>query len=437
MNVVISSTRFRGYVRELKALNADVLRSGGMPLTAIDLAHAHLDGRASRELRAAVDITALREIGAFFTGEALADAVVQRAMTSCNDARFLDPSCGCGDLLLAAARRMEVERGLDDTLTAWGARLSGTDLVPEFVETTRERLLLLALLRGAKPGKSRPDLNRLLPDISIGDGRGVLPAPSGVVLLNPPYGQVPAPAGTAWASGLVTEAALWIADLADAMTAGMRIVAVLPDVLRSGARYARWRMAVGEQLTVGAVETVGQFDALTDVDVFVLEGQKGVTGGEWCTAAAHCGQVLDDVARVSVGPVVDRRDGQVGDLVPYVTTRDLPQAGGFAPTDLRRFGKRLFQPPFVVLRRTSRPTVGEPRLRPVIIRGRDPVAVENHLIVVEPAGGASWAACERLVEVLAAESTTEWLNARIRLRHLTVTAVREIPTGADAASDAP
>ena len=140
-DVLISSTRFRRYVRELKTLNADVVRSGGMPLTAIDLAHAHLNGRAGRELRAAVDISALREIGAFFTGEALADAVVQRALSFGNDACFVDPSCGCGDLLLAAARRMEVERGLDDTLKAWGARLSGADLVPEFVDTARERPL--------------------------------------------------------------------------------------------------------------------------------------------------------------------------------------------------------------------------------------------------------------------------------------------------------
>jgi len=434
---MISSTRFRRYVRELKTLNADVVRSGGMPLTAIELAHAHLDGRASRELRAAVDITALREIGAFFTGEALADAVVQRALSFGNDARFVDPSCGCGDLLLAAARRMEVERGLDDTLSAWGARLSGTDVVPEFVETARERLLLLALVRGAKPGRSRPDLDRLLPGISVGDGRGVLPFRSGVVLLNPPYGQVPAPLGTAWASGLVSEAALWIADLADAMTTGMRVVALLPDVLRSGSRYAHWRTAVGEQLIVGAVETIGQFDALTDVDVFALEAEKGLRGSRWCASAASRGQVLDDISRVSVGPVVDRRDPHVGDLVPYLTTKELPQAGEFVPTERRRFSKRLFEPPFVVLRRTSRPTVGEPRLRPVIIRGGDPVAVENHLIVVEPAGRASAVACKRLANVLAADATTEWLNARIRLRHLTVTAVREIPTGVGTASASP
>jgi len=41
---------------------------------------------------------------------------------------------------------------------------------------------------------------------------------------------------------------------------------------------------------VGAVETVGQLDALTDVDVFVLEGEKGVMGAKWCTTAARWGR---------------------------------------------------------------------------------------------------------------------------------------------------
>jgi hypothetical protein len=35
--------------------------------------------------------------------------------------------------------------------------------------------------------------------------------------------------------------------------------------------------------------------------------------------------------------------------------------------------------------------------------------------------------CEKLVQVLRRESTTEWLNERIRCRHLTVSAVADIP----------
>jgi hypothetical protein len=408
-----------------------------MPLTAIDLAQAHLDGRASRELRAAVDIATLREIGAFFTGETLADAVVAKALGIGEGTRFLDPSCGCGDLLLAAARSMDTERGLDATLAAWGARLFGIDLVPEFVDTTRERLVLLALMKGAKPGQWPLDLNLLLPGICVGDGRAGLPIDSGIVLLNPPYGQLAAPDGIAWASGLVTEAALWIDEVVDQMALGMRLVAVLPDVLRSGSRYERWRTAVGERVTVQGVESVGRFDALTDVDVFLLGAERAMPGSGWRAGHPRRGQVLGDVARVSVGPVVDLRDPYEGESVPYLTTRDLPQTGEFVPMDRRRFAKRLFEPPFIVLRRTSRPTVGEPRLRPVIVRGSDAVAVENHLIVVEPAGRSSVAACKRLAKVLASESTTQWLNARIRLRHLTVTAVREIPTDARAEPGAP
>jgi hypothetical protein len=52
------------------------------------------------------------------------------------------------------------------------------------------------------------------------------------------------------------------------------------------------------------------------------------------------------------------------------------------------------------------------------------VAVDNHLLVLEPKAERG---IEELVQVLRRPETTEWLNQRIRCRHLTVDAVNQIP----------
>jgi len=55
-----------------------------------------------------------------------------------------------------------------------------------------------------------------------------------------------------------------------------------------------------------------------------------------------------------------------------------------------------------------------------------PVAVDNHLIVVSPHDG-SRATCDSLLPVLRHPDTSEWLNDRIRCRHLTTGSVGGIP----------
>ena len=79
----------------------------------------------------------------------------------------------------------------------------------------------------------------------------------------------------------------------------------------------------------------------------------------------------------------------------------------------------------MVIRRTSRP--GHPfRAAATIILGKAPVAVENHLIVCEPRDRLA-ETCRALMLQLHTQQVNDFLDQRIRCRHLTVGAVAEIP----------
>lgn len=52
--------------------------------------------------------------------------------------------------------------------------------------------------------------------------------------------------------------------------------------------------------------------------------------------------------------------------------------------------------------------------------------VENHLIIIQPIDG-QLQTCRKLLKKLKSNSVQEWINQRIRCRHLTVPAIRDIP----------
>jgi hypothetical protein len=109
-----------------------------------------LDGEASQELGRVVPTSRLREEGIFFTGSHLTDLLLQRIENdNIQDAVFYDPACGAGDLLIACARHLPVERSLKRTLEVWNTQLAGHDLHSEFVRITKARLVLAAVSRGA------------------------------------------------------------------------------------------------------------------------------------------------------------------------------------------------------------------------------------------------------------------------------------------------
>lgn len=322
-----------------------------------------LNSGAALELRQAAGLRAQKRQGAFFTGASLAERAVSALGMSVQDScRYFDPTCGAGDLLLAIARKMNIGATVAETLSQWGNRLVGCDISPVFVRAARARLALLAMRRvGCRESLTSRELAEAFPSITTADIRNCtdLYSQSDRIVMNPPYTLVNVSDKYVWSTGLTNAAACFAADAIVHCKAGARIVAILPDVLRSGTRYERWRTMVEK------------FASIVDV--------RGLH--PWSTKL-----------RVS---------------------------------ETRRFKGRLFEPPFVAIRRTSSPRDGRRAVATTVL-GQEDVAVENHIIVCTPRD-RSVESCQKFVARLMSQKTDEWLNERIRCRHLTLGAVGRLP----------
>ncbi len=395
---------------------------------------ANLNGRASRELRRLVDQTELRRNGAFFTSTELSTLLLKSIRDSLTpNSKILDPACGAGDLLLACARELSKAQNLSMTLDGWLHQLYGRDLHPEFISAASARLTLAALTMEANVRSKglelpKPQCGHLRASCGLTDTAVIKNATH--IVLNPPFSAVDSPAGCTWAEGKVNLAAVFIDNCLRHATPGTRIAAILPDVLRSGSRYERWRKAVERRAFVDEVSIYGKFDSRTDVDVFLLTlttGEPHPAGAptQWLSKTLSSSNVSEHFD-VCVGPVVQYRDPHRGPWTPYARAGNTPLWGTVQSiVRKRRWLGKTIKPPFVVVRRTSSP--GDPWRSPAtLVLGETPVAVDNHLIVLKPrTGGAE--TCRILMAQLMSSATNDWLNDRIRCRHLTVSAVKELP----------
>lgn len=355
-------------------------------------------------LRALTPIAELKEKGTFFTSVDMADTLWANVLdTLPPGAIVVDPACGAGDLLFPPTRQL---RGSGHPATI---RINDTD--DRFARIARSRLA--AAIGATNHVSLESSSDDFLVDQSL-----LLDATH--VVLNPPFVNVAV--DEVWASGKVNAAALFVTRALSAMRTGSMLLAVLPDVLRSGSRYEAWRKAIADLGAVVEVAALGQFDAETDVDVFKLVIIVGSARQDvaWTPQQANVNR-LGDYCEVRVGPVVPHRDKEEGPDVQFITARSL-SAGA---TLRRRFPGRLESGPFVLVNRTSRP--GEnPRIRARLHLDSAPAAIENHLIIVKPRQ-ESGVDCEDILRVLADPRAVDFLDNRIRCRHLTVRAVREIP----------
>jgi hypothetical protein len=393
-----------------------------------------LDGKASAVLQQTVPIAVRKDAGIFFTHHNLGNHVANKiAHLLSGGHRITDPTCGAGDLLLACANYLPIGKTLHETLDIWSALISGYDLYEEFIVATKLRLGLLEAFRS----KDFRDLEHTLyvrgifPGLHVADSLTLETIGEGSIVVNPPFGNLIAPDNCEWAHGKVQKAGVFFETILRTANDGQHIVAILPDVLRSGTRYKYWRQMVSELSSSLSVELKGRFDKEVDIDVFILHVIRGQTIGaiDWidsCEKYDLMNGRVSDYFDVHVGPVVPHRDLQEGPKYPYIHARTAVEWDTIDKiSDERRYMGNVFKPPFVVIHRTSSPS-DKNRCVGTIVTGNRKVAVENHLIVLCPKE-RSLQQCRELIEILKHHRTNEWMNKRICCRHLTVSSVKELP----------
>lgn len=417
----VGTRTYRVFLQELHCALADDSTHDAEPL---------LNGRAGSRCLDLLPETTARRLGAFFTpsetAQSLAHLVRVRRWA---DTLVFDPACGAGDLLLPIARKLPVRETASQTLKLWNQHLHGCDLSAEFVQAARLRMVLLATTRGAEMDAEADTLAALCDNLWVGDGLRQRKAYKEAthILMNPPFVRVRPPVAVPWRQGLVTKAAIFMDHAIRESSEGTQILALLPEVLRTGTSYAMWRAHIARYAVADRTRSMGLFSPNADIDVFV---QRLIRRRRPVERKIPKRRVAKDVVgthfAVHVGPVVPHRHPKAG------AKRAFLHAGNAAPwadltriNEKRRFDGTLFEPPFVVIRRTSRP--GDPnRATASLVLGQRKVAVENHLIVAKPLRGRA-PLCRKLVRLLGSPQTDIRLDRVMRCRHLTVASIRGIP----------
>lgn len=381
-------------------------------------------------LRDLLSIEEMREAGSFFTGQALASKAVSAFRTPITfNSVVIDPTCGAGNLLIECSRKLGVETTLSATLHFWGKVLWGFDINKHFIEAAKLRLVLEALSRGVDQDCELDKACELLPNIRVKDALTIskecLESVTHVIL-NPPFTIWPSPRENYWKKGKVNAAGVVFDKYLRLLPKECNISAILPDVLRSGSRYAGFRSFLESNMSA-SVEVWGRFNRKTDVDVFVISGILSAEMDQilWHQPVTQY-QTISDFFTVRIGPLVAYRDPEEGNEYPYFYPKNCPQWTTIETAlETRRFKGLVLKPPFVVIKRTSSPT-DKYRASATLINLPEPVAIENHMIIAQPKDGKV-TTCKTLLRILKSQQTNDFLNSRIRLRHLTVGVVKDIP----------
>ena len=420
-----ATTSFRAFVRdtEVAVLTPPVQLQqtvGKEPL---------LNGMPYRVFRQTVDVSERRDTGAFFSGTQVATHLVKiLAEKTQKTSVVMDPTCGMGDLLLGYANTLSVGSCLEDTLAQWGCLLMGIDQQPELVRLSKLRLAMLARYKGRFLDRLS-NIDAFFPHIVVGDmfenKEAIFAADA--FLFNPPFTQTAHPYAGGWTSGLVNAAAVFLDFLIQTKKPEAPIAAILPEVLRCGTRYSRFRTHIESKGVSGTYTSLGQFDSWADVDIFVTLLISSKRAKVWRGApVSTSSQCIEDFFDVHVGAVVPHRHENKGAWQKYVCAKSVPAwSEGYEPQANRRFKGTVFKPPFAVVRRTSSPSDRKRAVGSIVIGDRA-VAVENHLLVLRPKDG-KLCTCQKLIKVLYRPETTDHLNETIRCRHLTTCAVAKIP----------
>lgn len=385
-------------------------------------------------LYSGLERSTLKAMGAFFSSLEIAHKVSKAINITCRAPVVLDPACGAGDLLLAYISRIGVSSSLRSTLAILSKTIIAYDIEPLFVECAKLRIIAHAMQLGSVWDLvSLEEAKGLLGSVRCGDGLADNVWENGydVVLMNPPFFTLPKYQGMQWGAKRITAAAAFLEKAVACAPDNAQIISILPDVVRSGSRYESLRRVVNKAAAQINTQHYGKFDHMADVDVFILDVTKGTRRSSvdhnWGKQKPD-GRHLGESFSVKVGPVVPHRDPEEGELLPFLSAKTCPPWHEIdTPPTRRRFSGTKYKGPFVVIRRTSSPS-DKHRCVPTIIAGTGEYAVENHLIIVQPTDNGL-DTCRQLVKVLSKDATQNWINQRIRCRHLTVSAVKELPLG--------
>ena len=393
------------------------------------------NGETASALRRLIPLDVRKQAGMFFTSAEIAEKVAKRLSPLLKTGvDIFDPACGAGNLLVACCQYLPCGKSFYDTVRIWSELMKGCDLFPEFIRAARLRLVITAANRHAKENINLGEISteNLFLGLKIGDAFSLGAAPSKCVVINPPFGYMTAPEDCGWGNGKIQIAGWFMERLLQMASEGQHLVAVLPDVLRSGTRYERWRDMICSLVSKISIEPAGRFDTDTDIDVFIVHliaggGRKHST--KWPDIPpTNKGLTMkvSDHFEIHVGSVVPHRDPIEGESYPYIHARTaVPWQTLERISERRQSIRKVFSPPFVVVRRTSSPS-DKHRCVGSIVNESQEVAVENHLVVLLPKDG-SLESCRWLLDSLMYSATDEWLNHRIRCRHLTVSALRDLP----------
>lgn len=396
-----------------------------------ETASRYVNGFAAEELRRLVSLEKRRNDGIFFTDSLLAERVLELLQPTFDEQSVIyDAACGACNLLIATANYLHK----CNIHPANKNYLLGTDIHAEFVEAANLRLQMNNLL--LLPDKTASASNQkkgYLVKQKNGLVINQFYTTATHIFINPPFDQEKIEEKLDWAAGKVSMAAVFMEKAILFAKPGTTIMAILPDVLRSGTRYQKWRNMLSKYCVIEKIEMLGQFDEHADVDVYAIKLVKrqqpfdrNDSNAIKETKQIATPRTLKDIFDVCVGPVVDYRDEKEGPLRPYVVSRGLKSWSTQKEVALKRkHSGKSFKGPFVVVKRTSRAT-DENRAMATIINTAKPAYVDNHLIILNPKK-KTLATCKLAIKILKDKRTNDWLNEQIRCRHLTVKVVSQIP----------
>lgn len=377
--------------------------------------------------------TQRKNFGVFFTPFELAEIASKKFNYTEDNGTVLDPACGTGNLLLKVAEKLPSKSTTQETLKDWNQKLHGLDINDEFIEIAKKKIVKLAISRSTTVTTATlSELSNLLTNIRRGDFLVEHKSYIGTidnVFMNPPFCPINTPNNISWSSGKSNAAATFMDISIKILPQNGKLVAILPDVLKSGSRYERWRAAMSEELDYDT-DDFGSFEKDVQIDVFFLNGVKSKNNdtreNKHATTEMNA-STLSNSFEVCVGPVVPHRDKATGINAPFAHAKILP-----AWTVVNQLSERIthsgkkISTPFIAIRRTSSPR-DKYRIVGSIVNCQEAVAVENHIIVLRPLDG-KLSTCKKMLNHLKSKEINDYINSNIRCRHLTVKVVKLLPT---------